>query len=205
MTLVPPSTQVQPYKLSFGVGGLNVAGASIAARLYLDLGDWVAVRAALDSGNLLQARTVSTAKRLNRELIQRISQLSISEVELITEATADERAYVMWAAVCRRYTLVAEFAEEVLRDRYLLMASDVLPEHFEAFARGKTVWHPELAELKATTLSELRNNLFRLMREAGLVTADHTIVQAVLSSRVRDEFALREPSDIRFFPTKEAA
>jgi hypothetical protein len=202
--LLPPSTQVQRYKLSFGVGGLNVTGASIAARLYLDLRDWAAVRAALDSGNLLQARTVSTAKRFNRELIQRISQLRISEVELLTEATADERADLMWAAVCRRYTLVAEFAEEVLRDRYLLMASDVLPEHFEAFVRGKTVWHPELAELKASTFSELRNNLFRLMREAGLVTVEGMIVPAMLSSRVRDEFALREPSDIRFFPTNEA-
>lgn len=193
------------YKLSFGVGGLYLHGATIAARLYAELRDWAKVRGALDADNLLQARTASSGKRLGRELVQRLEELTDEEVALLVDATADERAQLMWVAACRRYELIAEFAEEVVRERFLLMAPDLTPEHFEAFVRGKTLWHPELAELEDSTLRKLRTTLFLMMREADFVTADGIIVPTVLSTRVRDEFAKREPSDIRLFATREAA
>ncbi|MBX3104727.1 MAG: DUF1819 family protein [Cryobacterium sp.] len=190
------------YKLSFSAGGLYIQGAPVAARLYLDLGDWVEVRAALDADNLLQARTASSAKRLGRELVQRLEVLTDAELALLTEATAEERAHLMWAAACRRYGLIAEFAEEVLRERFLLMAPDLTTEHFEAFVRGKTLWHPELAGMEESTLRKLRTNLFLMMREAHFVTAEGLIIPTVLSQRVRDELAKRDPSDIRLFATK---
>src|SRR4051794_31451210 len=94
------------YRLSFSVGGLYLQGAPVAARLYLDLGDWTAVRKALDVDNLLQARTASSAIRLGRELVQRLQELTDSELALLTDATADERAQLMWVAACRRYRLI---------------------------------------------------------------------------------------------------
>jgi hypothetical protein len=192
------------YRLSFSVGGLYLQSAPIAAQLYLDLGNWAAVRAALDADNLLQARTVSSAKRLGRELVQRLEELTEDELALLTYANAEECAQLMWVAACRRYDLVAEFAEEVLHERFLLMAPDVTTEHFEAFVRGKSLWHPELDELEESTLRKLRATLFLMMREAGLVTAEGGIVPSVLSERIRQEFAKRDPSDVRFFAAREA-
>lgn len=193
------------YKLSFSVGGLYLQGAPVAARLYLDLRDWTAVRAALDADNLLQARTESSARRWGRELVQRLEELTDSELALLADATADERAQLMWVAACRRYELIAEFAEEVLRERFLLMAPDLTPEHFEAFVRGKTLWHPELANLEESTLRKLRTTLFLMMREADLLTAEGLILPTMLSARVRNELAKRDPSDVRLFATREAA
>ncbi|MBX3116428.1 MAG: DUF1819 family protein [Cryobacterium sp.] len=193
------------YRLSFSVGGLFLQGAAVAAGLYLKERDWKIVRVALDAENLLQARTKSSTERIGRELIQRLEELTTEEVALLVDATVDERAQLMWVAACRRYKLIAEFAEGVLRERFLLMAPDLTPEHFDAFVRGKTLWHPELAELEDSTLRKLRTNLFLMMREADFVTAESIIVPTVLSTRVRDEFAKREPSDIRLFPTREAA
>lgn len=193
------------YALSFTAGGLYLQGAPVAARLYLQLRDWAAVRAELDENNLLQARTVSSAKRYGQEIVQRLQQLSNEELEILNEATADERAQLMWVAACRRYKLIAEFAEEVLRERFLLMAPDVTPEHFDAFVRGKMLWHPELAGLEESTLRKLRTTLFLMMREGNLVTEQGLIVPTILSSRVRDELAKRDPADIHFFATREAA
>lgn len=191
------------YKLSFSTGGLYLQGAPMAARLYLDLYDWTAVRAALNADNLLQARTASSAKRLGRELVQRLGELTDSELALLMDATAEERAQIMWVAACRRYRLIAEFAEEVLRERFLLMAPDLTPEHFEAFLRGKMLWHPELAELEESTLRKLRTTLFLMLRQAAFVTAEGFIVPTVLSGRVREELVKRDPSDVRLFATRE--
>lgn len=144
------------YKLSFSVGRLYLESAPLAAQLYTKHQDWTAVRSELDAGNLLQARTVSSAKRNSQELVHRLQTLTDSEVELLIDATADERAQLMWVAACRRYSLIAEFAEEVLRERYLLMTRDIQPEDFDAFLRGKALWHPELGDLATSTLLKLR-------------------------------------------------
>lgn len=202
MTTTAPEDR---YALSFTVGGLYLQGGPVAARLYLQLGDWSAVREELDGNNLLQARTVSSAKRHGQEIVQRLQHLSVEELEILKDATAEERAQLMWVAVCRRYQLIAEFAEEVLRERFLLMAPDVTAEHFEAFVRGKMLWHAELADLEDSTLRKLRTNLFLMMREGDFVNGQGLIVPTVLSSRIRDELAKRKPADIRFFATREAA
>jgi hypothetical protein len=191
------------YKLSFSVGRLYLEFAPLAARLYTHHRDWAAVRSEIDASNLLQARTVSSAKRNSQELVQRLQKLTDSEVELLIDATADERAQLMWVATCRRYALIAEFAEEVLRERYLLMARDIQLEDFDAFLRGKALWHPELEKLANSTLLKLRSTLYLMMREADFITANGTIVPAIISARVRGELAKRTPSDLRLFATRE--
>jgi ABC-type molybdate transport system permease subunit len=52
------------YRLSFSVGGLFVNEAVVALPLFVESRDWRAVRTAIDADNLLQARTVATARRL---------------------------------------------------------------------------------------------------------------------------------------------
>ena len=142
---------------------------------------------------------------MGRELVQRLAELTRTELEILLDATVDERAQLMWVAACRRYKLVGEFAEEVLRERFLLLATDVLPEHFEAFVRGKAMWHEELNQLEASTMTKLRTSLFLMMREAGFLTEEGVIIPTLLSGRVQTELTKRVPSDIRFFPTRESA
>lgn len=165
----------------------------------------MAVRAALEADNLLQARTESIAQPWGRGLAQRLGEPSDAELEILTDVTADECAQLMWAATCRRYELLGELAEEVLRERFLLLATDVLPEHFEAFVRGKAMWHDELNQLETSTMTKLRTSLFLMMREADFLTEEGVIIPTLLSGRVQDELARCVPSDIRFFPTRESA
>ncbi len=57
---------------------------------------------------------------LPRETAWRLSALADGEVDLVIEATATERAHLMWAAACRSYEFIGDFAEEVLWERFLL-------------------------------------------------------------------------------------
>ena len=193
------------YKLSFSVGGLFMQGARTAAGLYQDRQDWSAVRSALDSGNLLQARTASTAKRWSYEIVQRMEELTSSEVRLLLEGTWEESSQLMWAATCRHYEIVGDFAEEVLRERFLLLHQDIGPEHFDSFVRAKSLWHEELVELENSTLQKLRSTLFLMLRESELITGAGIIVPAVISMRLREQFGKRSPSDLRFFPVRDIA
>ena len=188
------------YKLSFTSGALLMREAMIAAPLYLRERDWSKVRALVEDENLLQTRTIESGRRFAREVVQRLAVLTFGEVELLIDATATERAHLLWAAACRRYDLIGEFAEEVVRERFLLMTPTLSHEDFDSFLRGKALWHAELAELKDSTLRKLRTNLFRMLREAGLLSDEGYLLQSVLSQRVASALAARTPSDIRFFP-----
>jgi hypothetical protein len=199
------TSEPQKYRLSFTTGVLFLSGAPIAAKLYLQLNDWVEVRNELGSNNFLQARTSGTAARWGSELVQRLETLTKDEVALILEATADELAQLMWVATCRRFTFIGDFAEEVLRERFLLVKSELTYKHFDDFVSSKVLWHEELSEIKASTYQRLRSNLFQMLREGGLLTADGTIIPVVLASRVRERLEQRMPSDVRFFPTRQAA
>lgn len=143
--------------------------------------------------------------RLTREVVQRLSQLTDAEIILMAGAGPSERQALMWVAACRRYLLIAEFAEEVIRERFLLMNPIVHHEDFDRFRIGKSLWHPELEELKSSTIRKLRQNLFRMLTEAGLLTGRGSIVPAMLSGGIIQLLSMRTPSDIRFFPTTTSA
>src|SRR3546814_10748813 len=75
---------------------------------------------------------------------------------------------------------------------------------YDSFYRAKAMWHDELADVTELSYKNLREVLFKMMVEAGLLTKQRTIEPALLSARVAECFMQRTPSDIRFFPTRVA-
>ncbi len=197
------SAEVSRYALSFTTGGLLEREAAILAPVYVERRDWVKVRDLAVEQNLLQARTYRTGVRLVRETVKRMSALEDREVEILADVTASERGHIMWAAACRRYDLIGEFAEEVLRERFLTLAGTVSYEDYDSFYRSKAMWHDELDAVSAATYRKLRQVLFRMMVEAGFVTAKGAIEPALLSARVAECLTEHTPNDVRFFPTRE--
>ena len=192
---------VERYALSFTSGALLSREAVIAAPLYLRERDLARVRELIRENNLLQSRTISSGFRLAREVAQRLAVLTDSELELLIEATATERGHLMWVAACRRYTLIGDFAEEVVRERFILLTPTLSYDDFDSFVRGKALWHSELAEIKDSTMQKIRSTLFQMLTEAGLLSERGDILQVVPSERVIDALDVSRPSDVRFLPT----
>ena len=203
--MIEQHAEAQRYALSFTSGALLMQEAAIIAPIYLREREWAKVRTEIAAENLLQARTLASGSRLAREIVQRLAVLTGDEIELLIEATSTERGHLLWAAACRRYDLVGEFAEEVVRERFLLLTPSLDHNDFDSFVRGKSLWHTELSELKDSTRRKLRSNLFRMLSEAGLLSNSGHIQQAMMSERVESALAARTPNDLRFFPTTHNA
>jgi hypothetical protein len=135
------------------------------------------------------------------EAVKRLSALTDDEVKLFLDATGTERAQLLWVAACRRYGLIGEFAEEVVRERFLVLALSLSYADFDSFVRNKALWHKELADVRPSTLQKLRSNVFKMLGDAGLV-ADGIITPVSISQPVLDSLQTRTPSDVRFFPTQ---
>ncbi len=194
----------EKYRISFTTGGLFRLESVKLALLYLELQDWGAVRDTALSENLLQARTLSSSKRIYREISSRLAELSPKELNFLVHADAREQGYLLWIAICRRYRFIADFAVEVLRERYISLKTDLHYEDFDSFLSRKSEWHEELEEIRPATRSKLRQVLFKIMREADLLSASNTINAATLSPRLLGAIPRSNHGDLSFFPAFES-
>lgn len=192
------------YSMSFTTGSLFHRESVKLAELYLEFKDWNAVRDNVLSLNLLQARTLNTSRRVCREIISRLKNLSSNEMSLLVEANPQEQGYLLWLAICRRYRFIADFAIEVLRERYITLKADLSYEDFDSFFNKKSEWHAELEEIRPTTRNKLRQVLFKILREADLLTANNTINSAMLSHRILEAILHSNRRDVLFFPAFES-
>ena len=192
------------YHMSFTTGGLFHYESVEVARLYLDLRDWKNVQDRITVDNILQARTLNTINRVCREVISRMKTLSLDEMEFLVEAGHQEQAYLLWVAACRQYQFIADFAVEVLRERYITLKNDLTHEHFDSFFNRKSEWHAELDKITPATQSKLRQVLFKILREADLLTTHNVIQAALLSPRLLELVIQGNPGDVLFFPVFES-
>lgn len=195
----------QLYKLSFATGGLLAQESLPVTSTYLQVEDWVKARVIVREQNLVQQRTPSSTLRVSREVVDRLSTLDGPELELIVKGTANERVQLLWSAVCRRYLLIEEFAREVLRERFLLLTPTLTYDEYDTFIRSKALWHEELDNLKPSTAAKLRTELFRMLREAELLSVTGRIVPPVFSARVLGLLARRGAGALTVFPISDAA
>lgn len=192
------STVPATYRLSFSIGSLFLDESILLARSYQDRFDWSqAAEQALQS---LSFRTQSSARRTIREIVARLRSLHMDELEFFTRSSRHEQGHLLWLAICRTYDFIADFASEVLQERYIRFQEELSYDHIDSFFDAKAEWHPELAELKPSTRAKLRQVLFRMLREADLVSPSGKIMRTLLSPALQDLIVAHDPKELRFFP-----
>lgn len=194
---------VERYRLSFTTGGLFLREAPVVAERYLTLRDWIQTRDEVRTANLLQVRTSAAALRISKELVSRLEHLNEAELTELIEGSLRDRAYLLWSATCRRYAFIRDFAVEVLREHYLLRRHHLTFGDYDAFYSAKALWHVELDEIAPSTQHKLRQNLFRMLREADLISDQQQIQSAIPSPALAALLAQRGREALLVFPATD--
>ena len=189
------------YKMSFSTGGLFVNESIALARLHVDGSDWrQTILLAMGEGATSLPKSASNRRTL-REIANRLSSLTDPERRfLIEDADRPEQEALLWLAACRAYRFVGEFAVEVIQDRYLSFRLDLPLETFDQFFDAKAEWDDDLAQIVGSTKLKLRQVLFRILREAGILDTGDRIVPSYLSLRLKSLIASRNPKELLYFP-----
>jgi hypothetical protein len=197
MTTADPSH----YKMSFSTGGLFLNETLAVARLHVAGEPWsVTISRALSEGATSLPKAASQRRTL-REIVNRLSTLTDMERDyLLAEADRGDQLALLWLATCRAYRFVREFATDVLRERYLSFQLDLPLESFDILFAAKAEWDDGLASISPSTRAKLRQVLFRMMREAHVISDDSRIQSAIVSSRLRAMLEQDCPADLVLFP-----
>lgn len=143
----------------------------------------------------------ASRRRTLREIVNRISTLEDQELNfLIGEADRQEQQALLWLATCRAYQFIREFTVEVIQERYLSFQLDLPQESFDVLFAAKAEWDDGLARIRPTTRAKLRQVLFRMMREARVISDNNRIQPAYVSPRLMAILTERNPEDLVLFP-----
>ncbi|WP_204339248.1 DUF1819 family protein [Rhizobium ruizarguesonis] len=191
----------QHYKMSFVVGGLFLNESIDVVNLHRTSANWNQTRQMALGESITSLPKVASRRRTLREIASRLSKLNDAELRFFGETRdrTDQQA-LLWLAVCREYRIVHEFATEVVRERFLSLQTDLSVESFDTFFAHKAEWNDALASISATTRSKLRQVLFRIMREAGIISKENKILATYISPQLDGIIAEHSPSDIQLFP-----
>ena len=175
----------------------------MVAACYLQLGDWPATRAKLQDENLLQVRTTAAATRISKEVTARLQELNSEELAALQDLSLRDQANLLWVAVCRRYPFIREFATEVLRENFLVLRRRLAFTDFDSFLNSKALWHAELDDITRATQLKLRQNLFRMLREADFLSDQYEIHPAQLSPYLAQILARQGRQAFLVFPATD--
>ncbi len=188
------------YSLSFTAGGLLYHESVKMASLYLEVKDWDKVYLTTINNNLLQAKAVSSLKRISSELISRLKPLSLLELNYFVNANYQEQLYFLWILICRRYSFIGDFAKEVIREHYLIMRTTVTYDDFSVFYLHKAEFHSELEEISEATKGKLRQVLFKIAKDVGILTKDNIVIPVQPTKELAKIILESSAEDLKFFP-----
>ncbi|MGV3149173.1 DUF1819 family protein [Rothia sp. 11273D007AR] len=192
------------YLLSFSAGALMLNESLAVARVYGEVRDWEATRQYVVENNSIQAAAESSLKRYTAEVVGRLKVLTDDQLGFLADASAADQKLAVWVAICRRYTFIGEFAEDVVRQKFLLHDYVLTHEDYDRFVAQKMFWHEELEELTELTQKKLRSVIFKMLGGADLVNDAGLISMVFPSAELLRLFDGAEPgSTARFLPTFE--
>ncbi|MDJ0531185.1 MAG: DUF1819 family protein [Xenococcaceae cyanobacterium MO_207.B15] len=169
------TSNTKKYSFSFTTGGLLYQESVRLATLFAEFGNWNHVRNLVVDQNLLQTRTQKASVRLCREICSRLKTLGEKEINLLVDGIVKDKGYILWLALCRRYKFIRDFAVEVLREKPLNLETELQIEDFEFFFNQKAEMHDELEALKPETKKKGQRTLFKMLREADLLSTENRI------------------------------
>lgn len=190
--------------MSFTTGGLYYIESIKIAELFPTYKNWATVRAHAIEQNVLQARTQNTLRRVCSEIISRLKLLTPDEFELLESGTKQEQLHILWLAVCKRYQFIFEFAVEVLREKFLQLDTTLTQSDYNAFFNAKSHWHDELDNLTDTTRQKQKQVIFKMLREAGIITKTNTINPIMLSRHFIEIVSKNSQPYLAAFPISDS-
>lgn len=158
-----------PYSFSFITGALFLKESVSLAELLVKGRSWSEIEKIAAQSNLLKTRTSASRIRLVREVRHRLSRLSAEEIDAFCSANARDQSALLFLAICRHFQFIREFVVEVLLVKVQTLDFQLTLSDYTRFVDGKAAAHPELLGLSETSAAKIRQVLFRILREAGLV------------------------------------
>ena len=186
------------YRLSFGTGNAYINESKLILKKYLENKDWKETEKFSIENNILQTNTLSSAKRICREISLRLKSLSQEEQEFFIRSNYLDQSILIWIAICRTYKFIGDFSSMIISEKFNAYQLELKYDDFNYFYEQQKVFHEELNSLKDSTRKKLRQVIFRIMKDLNLISKNKDITPLLPSVELKEVTKLTR-KDLKLF------
>ncbi len=186
------------YRLSFGTGNAYINESKLILKKYLENKDWKETEKYSIENNILQTNTLSSAKRICREISLRLKSLSQEEQEFFIRSNYLDQSILIWIAICRTYKFIGDFSSMIISEKFNAYQLELKYNDFNYFYEQQKVFHEELNSLKDSTRKKLRQVIFRIMKDLNLISKNKDITPLLPSVELKEVTKLTR-KDLKLF------
>jgi len=146
----------------------------IAALLLKDV-DGKAWKKAIEIDNILQKRSPASAIRQARLIKNRLTLMTPELWKLIKEGNSDIAVQAILAASIKHSSLLGDFMDKILREHWLTFNYKISAKDWNDYLETCVQIDPKVSEWKASTISKLRQVVFRILAEAKYIDNTRTL------------------------------
>ena len=186
------------YRLSFGTGNAYLNESNLILKKYLENKNWRETEKYSIENNILQTNTLSSEKRIFREISLRLRSLSLEEQEFFIRSNYVDQSILIWISICRTYKFIGDFASMIISEKFNTYQVELNYNDFNYFYEQQKVLHKELNLLKDSTRKKLRQVIFRIMKDLNMLSQTNEITPLLPSIDLREISSLTR-KDLKLF------
>ena len=186
------------YRLSFGTGNAYINENNLILKKYLENKDWRETEKYSIENNILQTNTLSSSKRIFREISLRLKSLSNEEIEFFIRSNYVDQSILIWISICRTYKFIGDFASMIISEKFNSYQIELDYNDFNFFYEQQKVFYEELNLLKDSTRKKLRQVIFKIMKDLNILSKTKEITPLLPSIELREISSLTR-KDLKLF------
>lgn len=143
----------------------------------------------------------ATNKRQLQELRKRLKSLTALQLEVLSEGSLDEQKQITHLALCKTYGIYRDFVTEVINRKIQVYDHQLIELDMNSFISKKKMDHPELEALAETTEKKVRQVIYRMLQQVGIIdsVSNSSILIPNLSARVKQVIINDDPNWLKCF------
>ncbi|WP_395090777.1 DUF1819 family protein [Armatimonas sp.] len=163
------------YSASLTKGSLKVSESRIVAGLLLDGVEGAAWRKAILEDNVLQKRSPSSASTTAEMIARRLQTMSEPLWLLVRDGSPTVATQASLAAAIKHNPLIGDFLDIAVREQLRQFKSQLSPVVWSQFVQDYLMPDPVASTWTPAVLDKLRQNLMRILAEAGYISDTKTL------------------------------
>ncbi len=156
------------YNFSFTAAAFRLSDFLKFAEYFKDFTGEI-ITTEIDAAGILGSGNQKSDKRIAAELVKRFNSLTDAQKELLHSGSFDEKRQVCYLAITKTYSFIRDFVIEIVREKVLALDFQIEDSDFNIFINRKQVEHPELEKLTEKTIYKIKQTLFKILADAGIL------------------------------------
>ena len=169
----PDNTNI--YNGDIAAGSLLIQETRKIASLLLNNVAGKEWRRAIEIDNILQKRSPASAIRQARLIKKRLTLMTPELWKLIKEGNSDIAVQAILAASIKHSLLLGDFMDKILREHWLTFNYKISDRDWNNYLETCVQIDPKVSEWKDSTISKLKQVVFRILAEAKYIDNTRTL------------------------------